>query len=173
MLKDLRDIWSSFDLPGLTQSLKRRALMAGPIQLAGAWRHSINHSSRLCASETGDAGVEFAGDLFGGSFGREGNRRTDGDANFAGAGEAPAGEFHVPEAVNAQRHRGKAQIFRQQADAALKGMQLSVGGEFAFGEHQDAVAAVHGLARKPETLAKAGPLRQRKHIEQADNEPVA
>src|SRR5882724_725675 len=89
--------------------------------------------------------------------------------------EAAAFTLHLPDAVKTHRNNGETKIFREQTDAALKRSHFACGRvvHLAFGKNQHAIATVNGLAGKAKTLSKAGKLRQRKHVEEGGDEPVA
>ena len=90
-------------------------------------------------------------------------------------GKAAALALHLPDSIQAHRNNRDAQIFGQEADAALERSHAPILGivDFAFGENEHAVAAVNGIAGKAEAFAKAGKLRQRENIEDQRGEPVA
>ena len=77
--------------------------------------------------------------------------------------------FHLPDAVEAYGDDGDSQILREQADAGLEfGHFASVGMvDLAFGEDQDAVAAVDGFSGEAKAFAEAGELREREDVEEA------
>src|SRR5205823_1472782 len=122
-----------------------------------------------------DDRLELAGDFFGSSA----RRKSDGGANsnndLAEAGEPAALALHLPDAVEPHGYNGNPQIFREQADAGLKRRHAAVLGVVhqAFGKNQNAIAAAHGLARKAEAFPEAGELRERKNVEERDDQPVA
>lgn len=91
-------------------------------------------------------------------------------SKFSEMSEAAILLLHSPEAIDAQGHDGNVEILGEQADAGLK--RDHAGGvaivDDAFRENQHAVAAVGGVSREAEAFAKAGELRQRKHVEKSD-----
>jgi len=54
----------------------------------------------------------------------------------------------------------------------MKRRDRSVVGQFAFRKNENAFAAFYQLAGIRKTLAKTGPARQRKNVEQRDNEKI-
>src|SRR6266851_5858593 len=89
--------------------------------------------------------------------------------------EAAALALHLPDAIETHRDDGDAEILREDADAGLECCHLAGFGivNFAFGEDEDAVAAVDGFAGVAETFAKAGKSWEREDVEERDDEPVA
>src|SRR6266852_8129326 len=83
--------------------------------------------------------------------------------------------LHLPEAIQTDGDDGDAEILRQDAAAGLECGHLACFTvvDFAFGEDQDAVAAVDGFAGVAETFAEAGKLREREDVEERDDQPVA
>src|SRR6266852_7151096 len=83
--------------------------------------------------------------------------------------------LHLPEAIQTDGDDGDAEILRQDAAAGLECGHLACFGvvDFAFGEDEDAVAAVDGFAGVEETFAKAGKSWEREDVEERDDEPVA
>src|SRR5436305_1560480 len=83
--------------------------------------------------------------------------------------------LHSPDTVEADWENRDLQILREQADAGLKFRHFTGGGivDFAFGEDEDAVAAVDGFGREAEAFAEAGELRKRENVEERGGEPVA
>src|SRR5437660_5031857 len=120
-------------------------------------------------------GFEAVGDFVGGSAGRERYWSADANGDFAKMGEAAVFALHLPDSIQAHRNNRDAQIFGQEADAALERSHAPILGivDFAFGENEHAVVAVNGIAGKAEAFAKTGKLRQRKDVEEQRSEPVA
>src|SRR5437899_5332532 len=120
-------------------------------------------------------GFEAVGDFVGGSAGRERYWSADANGDFAKMGKAAALALHLPDSIQAHRNNRDAQIFGQEADAALERSHAPILGivDFAFGENEHAVAAVNGIAGKAEAFAKAGKLRQWENVEQQRGKPVA
>src|SRR5260370_6132744 len=89
--------------------------------------------------------------------------------------EAAALALHLPDAIETHGDNGDAQILRQDTDAGLECRHLAGFGivDIAFGENEDAVAAVDGFSGVAETFAEAGKLWQREDVEERDDQRVA
>jgi len=83
--------------------------------------------------------------------------------------------FHLPDAVEAHGDDGDSQILGEEADAGLESGHFAGLGivDLAFGEDQDAVAAVDGFSGEAKAFAEAGELREREDVEEGGDEPVA
>src|SRR5271163_2798154 len=91
---------------------------------------------------------------------------ADVDCDFAEVGEAAAFALHLPNAIESHRNNGKTEVLGEQADATLERRHAAVFRvvDLAFGENEDAVAAVGGFTRKTETFAETRTLRQREDV---------
>src|SRR5438477_11552666 len=101
------------------------------------------------------------------------DRLAEADGDCAGEGEAASArhlQFGKP--VNAHGHDGQAELRGEQPCAAHEGVHSPVLCARAFGEDQNAVAAVNGLAREGEATPEAARLRQREGVEDGDDEEV-
>ena len=89
------------------------------------------------------------------------------DGEFVEVGEAAALLLHLPDAVEAHGDDGDLQILGEQADALLEWDHVRCGAivDDAFGEDEEAVAAVGGFSGEAEAFAEAGKLRQRENVE--------
>src|SRR6267378_3792022 len=96
-------------------------------------------------------------------------------AKVTGAPKSTVLAVHLPDAVEAHGNYRDAQIFGEEADAALERRHEAIFGivDFAFGKDQYAMATVDGFAGEAKAFAEAGKLRQRKNIEEQGGEPVA
>src|SRR5580700_11011861 len=103
-------------------------------------------------SERNNSGFQQPSDFVRGDTRRKYDRRADAYGDFAEAGEPAAFALHLPDTVETHGDDGKAEILGQQADAALEWRHAAVFGvvDHAFGENQDAIPTVGGLAGKTE-----------------------
>src|SRR5919109_590051 len=83
--------------------------------------------------------------------------------------------LHLPHTVEADWYNRDAEIFREQTNAGLKRRHAAVLGvvDFAFGENQHAVPAVHRFSGKTKAFAKAGQLWQGKNVKDRSDQPIA
>src|SRR5713101_9418192 len=91
-------------------------------------------------------------DLIWRSARRKVDRRPDADCHFAEMRQAAPFALHLPHAVKPQGHYGEPQVFAEEADAVLECRHPPVSGivDLAFGENEEAVAAVDGFPGKSE-----------------------
>lgn len=76
----------------------------------------------------------------------------------------------LEQAVDAHGEDRDGEILGEHADARTEGEQVAVRCVAAFGENEDAVSAVDGLAGVSEAAAESGFARKRKEIEERDAE---
>ena len=120
-------------------------------------------------------GLELGGDFVGWRAGPKSQWLADAHDDFAYAGEAAVFALHLPDTVQADRENRDLQILREQADARLEFRHFAGDGivHLAFGEDEDAVAAVDRLAGEAEAFAESGELRKREDVEERRDEPIA
>lgn len=89
------------------------------------------------------------------------------DGEFVAAGEAAALLLHLPDAVEANGDDGDLEILDEEADAGLEGGHAGIITVVhdAFGEEEEAVAAVYRFTSEAETFAETGELRERENVE--------
>jgi len=117
-----------------------------------------------------DSLLKFAGDLLGirGRF--ESNRGANLDFDLVGTGGSASGMLQFEKVVNAYGDDRDPQVFHEQANTGTEGAHVAVGGVTAFGEDEDAEAAVHGFSGESEAVAEAGFAGERENVEQGDAE---
>src|SRR6185503_1189721 len=76
------------------------------------------------------------------------------------------------QSLDSRRHNRHIQVLREQTDAFHKRSHLAILSAGAFGEYQHTVALINAFAREIETAAEAALLRQRKHVEQSNDEQI-
>ena len=117
--------------------------------------------------------LQLIGNLFRWSVARKAQRLADHHVQLATARNLAACESHVMQTANSHRHHRNIQPRSQHSDPGAKRRQLAVLGSSAFGKDQHAVPRIGASAGIGKALADARLLRQRKHVEQRDNEIVS
>src|SRR5271169_66508 len=131
----------------------------------------VRRANRRRSLQRTDEGLEAGGDFGGRGVWGEGDGSAEVDGDFVEMGQAATFLLHLPDTVQAHGDDGDGEILGEQADAGLEGDH---GGSVAivddaFGEDEEAVTAIGGLASVAETFAKAGELRERVDVEERDD----
>src|SRR6185437_14582507 len=100
------------------------------------------------------------------------HRPADYDPHLPALGVVLAFGAQFRDSTQVHRHHGNAQLRSQQADARAKWVHLDGARALAFGEDEDAPAAIDQIAGKSEALPKSRTARQWKQVEDGDDEPV-